>query len=462
MSFLLSFLLGTLMCHVASAQINASFFPFKDTYHVRGMLSDIAVLNLTADLKPDILVADFTNDNVSFFYNEGNCPNMFSRGVFIQAVPSGDGPIALDTADFNRDGIIDFVVLNALSKDVWVYENRRKLPVIGAPILRGTYPVGNVPNAMLAEDIDGDGKADLLITHEDGSLYVLRNTSTSSIIQFEQALVLTTSIPLTSQCFGDLDGDGKIDLVLGGTAGTGFLSFFKNSSNPGVFSFDAPVNQSINFSPTVLKLADVDADGKKDILAAGLNDNRLLILHNETATDLFLTAPLYIQTHSSIKDIQASDLNNDHKIDVLTLHPATDSLGILTAVGAVGIWNETIFLPPVNLYAGDDPIALHVSDLNEDGRNDILNTNREFRNFIIQYGKNNNCSGTDLPIAADYYIRYNPDPFVLTASGSGTVTWYKDSLLYNIIADSILLFLMLIRKRITSVSNIVTRTSGEH
>lgn len=435
MSFLLRFLAGTLMCQVASAQINASFFPFKDTYHIRGILSDIAILNLTQDSKLDILVADFANDNVSFFYNEGSCPNMFSRGVFIQAVPSGDGPVALDTSDFNRDGITDFVILNALSKDVWVYENRRKLPIIGAPILRGTYSVGNMPNALIAEDIDGDGKADLVISHEDGSLHVLRNTSTSSVIQFEQALVLATSISLTSLCSGDLDGDGKVDLILGGRSGNGLLSLLKNNSNPGTISFHARIDQTINLSPSVVKLADIDADGKKDILAAGLNDNRLLILHNETATDLFFTAPIYIQMSGIIKDIQATDLNNDQQLDVLTLHPTTDSMGILTHVGTGTIWDETIFLPAVNLYAGDDPIALHISDLNEDGRNDILNTNREFRNFIIQYGKNNNCSGTDLPIAADYYIRYNPDQFVLTASGSGTLTWYKDSSLYHIIGS---------------------------
>lgn len=86
--------------------------------------------------------------------------------------------------------------------------------------------------------------------------------------------------------FGDLDGDGLPELILGRSSAT--VSVLKNLSTTG----------SINFSPKTdypcrraryITIADLDNDGKPEIIGAGLTDSVITILRNKIAEPILIS-----------------------------------------------------------------------------------------------------------------------------------------------------------------------------
>lgn len=440
MPFLTCFFCSLLIAQTVLGQINASTFPFNDSYTVRGTLTDIAVLNTNEDHLPDVIVTDFANDNINIFLNVGGCPNSI---YFNKLIATGDSPVALAVADFNDNGRQDFAVLNSLSGSVILYESyfdsTENLFKIRSA---GIYEVSASPQGILAKDIDADGKLDLITLHgNDGKINILHNRSSSGLINFESGFILTPGINLTSMYLDDMNGDGKADLLLGGISEGGHLLTYQNQSSPGNISFLSSIDQLISLSPTFLKTADLEGDGRKDIVLAGLSDHRLLLLHNTCSAGLLttssFTSPLYVYSSSHTGDLEIADLNEDGKPELIALVPAIDSLMIWTNVSE-GEWNESVFLSPEKLTAGDEPIALTIADVNGDGKKDVLNTNHDFRNLKVQYQKNTTCGDVSfIPSAAVSYERYNAGDFVLTAFGSGLLNWYADSTLHEIVGIGI-------------------------
>jgi hypothetical protein len=107
-----------------------------------------------------------------------------------------------------------------------------------------------------------------------GKIYFFRNTGSESNPQFEEE---TTSLlnenmgQMLSPEFGDLDGDGDMDLLVGDF--NGFIQYFENisSGNNLTFSFIENVGNIDLSGNSVPTLGDLDGDGDLDMLIGQLN-----------------------------------------------------------------------------------------------------------------------------------------------------------------------------------------------
>jgi hypothetical protein len=165
-----------------------------------------AVADFNHDGKLDLVSANNSGKAIQLFIGNG-------RGTFklestgIVATP----PIALVAADLNGDGIPDIAsadeAVNNVGSNVGVFESSPQ------GYVRTKYPYGDEPRLILAADINQDGKLDLVTENEfNGTVDIFINQGKGV---FATPIVLYDgAITAASVAVGDLNGDGKPDIVV--------------------------------------------------------------------------------------------------------------------------------------------------------------------------------------------------------------------------------------------------------
>lgn len=135
-------------------------FSGRSDYAVGLEPRDITSGDFNHDGNPDLAVANTASHYVSVLFNDGN-GNLSSRTDY--AV--GGNPRGIAASDFDLDGYLDLVVGNYRDKTISVLRNDRN----GSFVSRDDIPTGNWnesnPYAIASDDLDNDGKPDILVGH---------------------------------------------------------------------------------------------------------------------------------------------------------------------------------------------------------------------------------------------------------------------------------------------------------
>jgi hypothetical protein len=165
-----------------------------------------AVADFNGDGNLDLVSADNSADTIQLLTGNGN--GAFTlKSSYLVATP----PIALVAADFNGDGIPDFAAadeaVNNAGSNITVFESS------GGRYVKKKYSFGDEPRLIVAADINLDGKLDLVTENEfNGTVDLFINSGTGA---FRPPIVLHDGgITAASVAVGDLNGDGKPDIVV--------------------------------------------------------------------------------------------------------------------------------------------------------------------------------------------------------------------------------------------------------
>jgi gliding motility-associated-like protein len=180
-------------------------------------------------------------------------------------------------------------------------------------------------------DFDGDGKPDMAGSKfRDGksNIMLLRNTSTvaanNTTLNFAQT-TLTLSVPTFSVACGDLNGDGKPELVAsrGGTVTGSNIYVFENTSTAGNITFATPVALNLQTGDFAkeLAIADLDRDGKPEIIVTNGQTNNLYIFDNNVSAgvinaDAFTRVEKTVVGATNTLALDVADFNGDGWIDI--------------------------------------------------------------------------------------------------------------------------------------------------
>jgi hypothetical protein len=183
-------------------------------------------------------------------------------------------------ADVNGDGFADVIMPNDVPNGtggIAILLGQSNGSLAPPTILSMTTPY-----ALLVGDVDGDGTPDLVCVTQAGSnsvVTVFHGDGHGNFQQIASSQVPYLGIPVT-EYLSDLDGDGLLDLVLSGEQGSGTTSNLQWLRNTGGGNFSLPATLATMNEATYFSIGDLNGDGKPDIVYSTMpSQNGPFVVH---------------------------------------------------------------------------------------------------------------------------------------------------------------------------------------
>lgn len=254
---------------------------------------------------------------------------------------NGDGKSDLLTAGFSSldDGYGEVGVLLATGN--------------GGFLSFATYFSGGMfPSAIATGDVNGDGRLDVVVSNYQNIGVLLGNGDGT----FQT--VRTFGSGANAVALADINGDGKLDLLLA----THNTAEVRLGNGDGTFQ----AAQNYVSSGYAIAAADVNGDGKLDMIMAG--DGIDVLLGNGDGT--FQSAQVYPSGGNGANSIRVADLNGDGKPDLVVANLASSNVGVLLGNG-----DGTFQAVQTYDSGGNEAVTIVVGDLNGDGKPDLAVAN---------------------------------------------------------------------------------------
>src|SRR6266567_2338838 len=237
--------------------------------------ADVAVTDLDADHKLDLIFANRTDDTVSVLLGNGDgsvqAPVAHSVGL---------RPHSVKVVDVNRDGKSDVAVFRIAGAD-FLLGNGDGTFRQGSGVSLGSFTLG----VMAIADFNNDGALDLVVR---GCNFLHQNQCGTSIMLGNGSGGFQSPTPISDipgSAASDIDGDGKLDLAGQTPDGSQLAVLLGNGDG----TFQAPLTFPAGTSPVIGALADVDGDKAPDLIAINTSSNSISVLLN-TGTDFSISA----------------------------------------------------------------------------------------------------------------------------------------------------------------------------
>ncbi len=369
----------------------------------------VAAGDLNGDGKIDLVLADQCANNsncssgsVSVLVGNGD-------GTFQTAVSYSTGALnALSVAvgDVNNDGKLDVIVAsncdsNNCSNGVVSVLLGNGDGTLQAP---ATYNAGGQQSQFATiADVNGDGKLDIVATSQclnnnncsTGVLGVLLGNGDGT---FQAAVVYNAGgLSTLFAAVQDVNGDGKPDLVAVNNCAdnnciSGSASVLLGNGDG---TFQPAVTYNSGAAPISVAVADVNGDGKPDVIIANICNSTfdcshgLVSLLTGNGDGTFQPMVSYASGGQYAYSVAATDINGDGKLDLIVANQtASDGNYLNGSVASVLLGNgDGTFKAPVS-YASDDfnGSSIVVADVDGNGKPDVVMASGCIDNYSCSTG----------------------------------------------------------------------------
>jgi hypothetical protein len=405
---------------------NPLFLPAAN-YGTTGAGTSVAVADVNGDGKPDLLVATvpssvYVHSSVNVLL--GNGDGTFQAPVAYDS--GGFGAFSVAVADVNGDGKPDLVVANVCGAACGVPSEEGSVGVLlgngdGTFQPAVIYDSGGIsPVSIAVADLNGDGKLDLVVANQcvkdeqcnpwtEATVSVLLGNGDGTFqtaVSYDPGGAHTESVAVA-----DVNGDGKPDLVAAnacvdcGPASVGVLLGNGDGTFQPAVVYDVPAAGWV-------AIADVNGDGKQDLVVAG--GDVCVLMGNGDGT---FQIPVCDDTGGGDAiSVAVADVNGDGKPDLLVANNwCCDHLsyaGVLLGNG------DGTFQPALTYATSISSVAIAAADVNGDGRPDLLLANEDSDGVSVLL----NNTGPHIPTATTLASSVNPAMVNQTVTYTATVT----------------------------------------
>jgi hypothetical protein len=235
------------------------------------------------------------------------------------------------------------------------------------------YPTGGGAFGVATGDLNGDGKLDLVLLDRTVGLRFLYNNGNGT---FAGPIDNPTNTSPGNVALGDINGDHRVDIV---TIGNGGVSIYINQGNG---HFAPPVTYVAGSESEALALGDLNRDGRLDIAVANAGDptvipqigNVGMMLNTGSGTFSVTTLP----GATAPTAIAIGDLSPDCNLDLVVA--GSNGLTVLRGDSH----------QPATYVAGTLPSSIAIGDINADGHLDLIESSGYDSNAVaytlLNYG----------------------------------------------------------------------------
>ena len=364
-SFLLLKVLGFV---VSTSAQSLCFDPENDNRYATGPgPRSIARADFDNDGFQDIAVANGFDFTLSLL--TGNNDGTFNEN---QLIPAGANPFIVMQADFNTDNLPDIVTFNRSDGDLSLLINNGS-GGFNAPLIFNFNTGTSFNKDMAWGDMDGDGKTDLVINdYEDAKLYIIKNNGNSTLTLLS---TLVTAPGPHHVAVGDLNNDNDLDVAVSYVAGSGdSISYFSNNGSGG-FGNRTSVFISTQVFERLIQIGNVTGNSLKEILVQDIDG--MVTLVNGPALTFTPVTSFPFQSYPS--QFFIDDANNDGTNDVIYTSRYEGTVNV-----AAGNNNGT-FQSPLIYSVNGGPAGGIPGDFDNDNTPDFVAANES--EFTISFVK---------------------------------------------------------------------------
>ena len=381
-------------------------FQSEVSYAAGARPSTVVVGDFNRDGRQDIAVVNQDSNNLSILLGNGDGTFQAQSVLSVGALPYG-----LAAKDLNGDGNLDLVTANVTSQNVSVLLGNGD-GTFQSPIAFATG--SSDPVAVAIDDLNADGKPDLVVTNQAGSTVSVLLANGDGTFQ-PQVSYGTGANPGDSISVADFNHDGKLDIAVANISSNTISLLHGNGDG----SFQTQVVFATGERPIDVAAGDFNGDSRLDLAVTnGISDTVSVLLgtqpvaqgpsylftHVNDAPPQFVIAPadtldivvagnayaaigvlnqggspLHFSTPFAAVDtgvpsvaVTLADVNGDGTLDAVTAQ-SSGPFGTSVSLGN----GDGTFAAGVAVFTGDDNaglghVAVAVSDVNGDGRPDIV------------------------------------------------------------------------------------------
>ncbi|HYE95979.1 MAG TPA: FG-GAP-like repeat-containing protein [Rubricoccaceae bacterium] len=299
---------------------NDTFAPAQHFQAGQGPVG-LETADFNGDSRPDLVVTNYkylgTGNTASILLNDG-------AGGFAAPVPyaAGAAPWRVSTGDLDNDGDHDLAVANDNFEVNLLFNNGAGQ--FSAPVAYGmgmpNWASPFYPDAVLT-DVDRDNDLDVAYTNtrtwdgDRGWIMVLRNDGNGHLAAATHYETIPYSAGPADLHAGDLNGDGWPDFAgahYNGRTNDGIVVLLSNGSG----GFGPATAYWAGQYTTAIDAADVDLDGDTDLVSVDWHSMEATV-HKNTGNGLFPQAPHYEAVSGSIY-VDLGDVDHDGDLDAFT------------------------------------------------------------------------------------------------------------------------------------------------
>ena len=221
----------------------------------------------------------------------------------------------------------DIIVANSGADDISVFLNKGD-GTFSSPI---SYPMntGSAPYSVAVADINGDSNRDIIVANSGtDNVGVLLNKGNGTFSAKATYSTNPGSSP-RSVAVADVNGDGRVDIVVANTIADN-IGVLLNAGN-GIFSTPVTYATGNGSAPSAVAVGDINADGKTDIIVANHGSDNVGVFFSSVSGKFSAQKTYSTGKGSSPSSVAVADVNTDGTFDIIVANYGSDSVGVFFA-----------------------------------------------------------------------------------------------------------------------------------